>query len=185
MKKLFSGIIFGMGAAFLAGCSQTALSNLTPERLPQNPSGIYTFSMSTNVDRQHLVPESMKASMVINGEEVPMSAASTSGKLFDADFRMPAGQTEVRYFYKLAYRTNEMDFLRDHDCSSPVYTTFLVNRYVLSLERTGPVGATMSVMGRGFSQYDQSMLVRRGPQTRYFSPNSCSLPLPRWKRAFL
>jgi hypothetical protein len=179
MKKLFSGIIFGMGAAFLAGCSQTALSNLTPERLPQNPSGIYTFSMSTNVDRQHLVPESMKASMVINGEEVPMSAASTSGKLFDADFRMPAGQTEVRYFYKLAYRTNEMDFLRDHDCSSPVYTTFLVNRYVLSLESDrGPVGATIAVMGRGFSQYDTVMIGSAEAQTRYFSPNSLQFTVP-------
>ena len=32
--------------AFLAGCATMSLTNLTPSSLPENPSGIYTFTLS-------------------------------------------------------------------------------------------------------------------------------------------
>ncbi len=166
-------------AALLSGCARSALSNLTPQRLPENPSGIYTFTLSSGVDLHRVVAGSMKAEIVINGRATPMNQAADSPTLFDFDFRMPPGQTEVRYFYKLIYQTNEAGIIRDYEETSPLYSAFLVNRYVLSLESDrGPVGATIAVVGRGFSPYDTVVLGDTEAPTRYFSPNSLQFTVP-------
>jgi hypothetical protein len=179
MKNVLSALFVGGVALVMSGCSETLLSNLTPQRLPQNPSGIYTFTMASNVDRSHLVEGSTQAKLIINGQEIPLKSTDASSVLYDADFRMPAGQTEVRYFYKLAYQTNQDNILRDFEVSSPLYTSRLVNRYVLSLESDrGPVGATIAVMGRGFSQYDTIVIGSTEATTRYFSPNSLQFTVP-------
>lgn len=169
----------GIGALLVGGCSQTALSNLTPQRLPQNPSGIYTFTMASNVDHYKMVDNSLKAVLVVNGQELPLKQANSSSMLFDTDFHMPAGQTEVRYFYKVKYQTNQDNIVRDFEETSPLYTSRLVNRYVLSLEsERGPVGATIAVMGRGFSQYDTIVIGSTEAPTRFFSANSLQFTVP-------
>ena len=178
MKKVSLGIILVI-VSLLAGCSGTALSNLTPSRLPENPSGIYTFTLSSGVNYTHVVSGTMKAEMVVNGQNIPMQLAGGSNTLFDLDFKMPPGQTEIRYFYHLAYQTNENGIIRDHDERSEIYTAQLVNRYVSSLEsERGPVGATIGVMGRGFSQYDTLVVGNKEAVTRYFSPNSLQFTVP-------
>lgn len=178
MKHIFSLTLVGL-LALLSGCSQTALSNLTPQRLPENPSGIYTFTLGTGVDRNKVVDGTMKAEMVVNGQTMPMRAADASSSLYELDFRMPPGQTEVRYFYQLSYQSRNNGITRDHEEKSELYTSQLVNRYVLSLESDrGPVGATIAVVGRGFSQYDTIVVGDREATTRYFSPNSLQFTVP-------
>lgn len=178
MKPTFSFLALA-AALLLSGCSQTLVSNLTPQRLPENPSGIYTFTLSTGVDRNRIVDDTVKAAMVVNGQEIPMAPIAGSSSLYELDFRMPPGQTEVRYFYKLNYQTNESGITRDHEEKSNLYTSQLVNRYVLSLESDrGPVGATIAVVGRGFSQYDTIVVGDQEASTRYFSPNSLQFTVP-------
>lgn len=178
MKLLPSLTFLGL-MALLSGCSQTALSNLTPQRLPENPSGIYTFTLGSGVDRSKVIDDTVKAEMVVNGQALPMKPVRGSSTLYELDFRMPPGQTEVRYFYQMSYQTRDGGLVRDHDEKSQLYSSQLVNRYVLSLESDrGPVGATIAVVGRGFSQYDTIVVGDKEATTRYFSPNSLQFTVP-------
>lgn len=178
MKKASLGLV-AILFALSSGYSYAALSNLTPQRLPENPSGIYTFTLSSGVDRRCMVDGTMKAEMIVNGRSIPMKVANDSASLYELDFRMPPGQTEVRYFYRLTYQTKDDGLIQDHEEKSQLYTARLVNRYVLSLEsERGPVGATIAVVGRGFSQYDTIVVGDKEATTRYFSPNSLQFTVP-------
>ncbi len=177
--KLLPSLTFLGVLALLTGCSQTTLSNLTPQRLPENPSGIYTFTMSSGVDQNKVVDDTLKAEMVVNGQPLRMFPVAGSASLYELDFRMPPGQSEVRYFYQMSYQTRDSGLVRDHEEKSQLYTSQLVNRYVLSLESDrGPVGATIAVVGRGFSQYDTIVVGDKEASTRYFSPNSLQFTVP-------
>lgn len=172
LPMLLLGLLF-------SGCSRTVLSNLTPQHLPQNPSGIYTFTLANNANRHNIDPDSVKAEMVVNGEPIPMRNVSQNGSLYEVDFRMPSGQTEVRYFYRVSYDTYHKGLKRNKEYISDLQTSRLVNRYVLSLEsERGPVGATIAVMGRGFSQYDTIVVGQTEAPTRYFSSNALQFTIP-------
>ena len=178
MKTLSFVVSLALATLFW-GCSQTVASNLTPQRLPENPSGIYTFTLSSGTESSQLVDGSRQAEIVINGQSMAMKPVAGSNSLFDLDFRMPPGQTEVKYFYKVSYKTRKNGVITDHNEQSEVYTSRLVNRYVLSLESDrGPVGATIAVVGRGFSQYDTIVVGEKEASTRYFSPNSLQFTVP-------
>jgi len=176
MIRILSALLIGL---LLSGCSRTVLSNLTPQHLPQNPSGIYTFTLANNADRHRIDSDTVRAEMVVNGEVIPMKPVVRGGSLYEVDFRMPAGQTEVRYFYRLSYDVNNRGLIQKKEYVSDLQTSRLVNRYVLSLEsERGPVGATIAVMGRGFSQYDTIVVGATEAPTRYFSSNALQFTVP-------
>jgi hypothetical protein len=178
MKKILVGLLLALAVLF-SGCSQTVLSNLTPQYLPENPSGIYPFTLSTHLDRSHVIDDTLKAEMVINGQSIPMSPKDGFETLYGVDFRMPVGQSEARYFYPLTYQSRDNGIVRDHEEKSQLYTAKLVNKYVLSLASDrGPVGSTIGVMGRGFSQSDTIVLGDKEVPTRYLSSLSMEFTVP-------
>lgn len=166
-------------ALLFAGC-QTTVTNLTPSKLPENPSGIYTFSFVANADSANIMQETVEARLVINGETHTMTRDSLDNNLFAYDFPMPQGQTNARYYYTLTYNyTNRDGKILKGDVASPLYDTRLVNRYPIQLEvNRGPVGARVSLVGRGFSKFDTIVVGDTEVATQFASPNAVSFSVP-------
>lgn len=134
------------GALLLAvGCATNRITDFTPTRLTQNPSGLYTISFAANLP-DNLVKGTEKANLTINGQTYPMVQAAGTG-VFSYDFAMPAGVKEVRYYYELTYDfvrsgvryTAKKNSVQDY---GKVFRAELVNTYPIQmLAARGPVGA--------------------------------------------
>lgn len=159
----------------VSGC-QSFFTNLTSTNLAENPSSIYTFTFSSDLPNG-VVEETLEAEIAINGEVHPMSRVGDD--IFEFEFRLPEGQSEVRYFYRLRY-----NFIRDgrsfrRNEQSEIYTSYLSNRYVIQLEASrGPVGARIPVVGRGFSEFDTIVINGQEIPTEFISPNSMAFNVP-------
>ena len=56
-----------------AGCSKT-LTNVTPDDAQRNPSNLYRFTTQCNIRMNKIIPETLKLSLVIDGEKFPLKA---------------------------------------------------------------------------------------------------------------
>lgn len=170
-------------AFILAGCN-TVFTNYTPERIPQNPSGIYTFSFLANPPVRSAISGSETAQIVINGETHEMQQDPENPRLFTFDFRIPQGITEVRYYYILHFdHVNNGQSRRTTRYSTheegKVFQGRLINRYPIQLvNERGPVGASIALVGSGFSSQDVVMVGGREATTTVHSGNSIEFTIP-------
>src|SRR5690606_4495456 len=85
----------------------------------------------------------------------------------------------VAYYYLVSYRIETSRGEEVRETYTGVQRANLANRYVLSLEATrGPVGARISVLGRGFTAQDVITLDGTPARTVFDSPNSLSFFVP-------
>lgn len=73
-KKL--SFVFSAAALLLSGCA--GLTNLTPEKIPENSSGLYTLSMSAHINDGSIVPGSIEPFIVIDENTIPMKTVKIS-----------------------------------------------------------------------------------------------------------
>ncbi len=162
----------------LGGCA-TTLTNLTPLNIPENPSGIYTFSVSAKIRQTNADMESIKTTIVINGEEHKMELSDIGSDIYDFDYKMPRDLNELGYYYVFEY-----DFYTDREPRhfkkfSDVYKAQLVNRYIIQLESDrAPVGSSVAVVGRGFSEHDVILFGNNEVPTEHASSNALSFIVP-------
>jgi len=175
MKAKYYAIILGSFAALIAGCGPT-ITNLTPQKVPENASGIYTLSMVVrNVDGA-IAEQTFDPKIVIDGSERPMQPSDLGNSVYEYDFSMPAGRSEARYYYILDYSREGGSSRTD---VSQLYDLALTNRYVLTMESfRGPVGAEIPVVGRGFTEFDRVVIGGFEAETRYQSPQSLVFTVP-------
>lgn len=177
LKQLlpFSVLLFA-----LAGCQSVRLSNLTPAQIAENPSGIYTFTVRAETTTPTVEDESMRATITINGETYPMTRVPGEALLFEFDYRMPAGQDAVKYYYTVNYEYETGGVLRSDSLTSrDVYYSELINRYIIALEADrGPVGAEIPVSGRNFSPGDTIEIGGVEADTTFNAPNSLTFTVP-------
>lgn len=151
-QSLLRVLLLPLLGLLCTGC-QVTLRNLTPAKIPENPSGIYTFTMAAKIPKRGNV--STKAYIVIGGETHPMRKTSEDFNIFKVDYKIPAGYSEATYYYTLesdSYSENSPKF---KSIKSDLFSSQLVNRYILQMESyRGPVGAEVAVIGRGFSPTD-------------------------------
>ncbi len=162
----------------LGGCT-TTLTNLTPANIPENPSNIYTFSLATKIWQTNIDKDSVKATIVINGEEHEMELSDIGNSIYDYDYKMPRNLSEVGYYYILEYTyytdSSPSKFKKFTDISKAQ----LVNRYVIQLESDrAPVGSNVAVVGRGFSNLDVILFGDQEVPTEYASSNALSFIVP-------
>ncbi|MBT3470495.1 MAG: hypothetical protein HN467_14355, partial [Opitutae bacterium] len=50
IKLNSSFFLYATGLLFLVGCGDLTLTNLTPKKIPKNPSRIYTLSLDAQVN---------------------------------------------------------------------------------------------------------------------------------------
>lgn len=171
------------GLILLAGCS-TSFQDFTPERIPQNPSGIYTFSFSANLPKSTRIEGSERAELVINGETIPMQKVGDDPLTFSGDYRMPASISEARYYYVVYwdYRaTGEVKTAARYSTAETgkLFQARLINRYPIQIvSDRGPVGASIAIVGSGFTSTDTVIVGSNEAITTIHSPNSLEFVIP-------
>ncbi len=161
LKRLSSArqLIAASGTALvlaaLTGCQNVALTNLTPSSLPENPSGIYTFTLRVAPKTSSVVPDSITPHIVVGGESHDMKRSDVSTEIFQYDYKLPQAQGDLNYYYLVSYNLNGELSSGAQQAYTPVQHSAIVSRYVLSLEvNRGPVGARIGILGRGFTPQD-------------------------------
>ncbi|MEM8867213.1 MAG: IPT/TIG domain-containing protein [Verrucomicrobiota bacterium] len=177
-RILLSGLSTSL--LLLSGCS-VKITNLTPSTVPANPSGIYTLTAEAQVSSQTIDPNSLYASVVVDGETYQMSPSELGRSYFDYDYKMPDGDTSADFYYVLHYRNKTLT-----DAPGEIKTVQsapqafrLVNRYSISLDtERAPIGTQVAVLGRGFSNNDTVFIGGRAAETTFVSPNALQFILP-------
>ena len=176
--KLLISVLAAGALLFLAGCVNN-LSNLTPENLPQNSSGIYTITCNAKITETDAVEGTEKCSIVIDGTMRPMQRSSFSKDVYTYDYVIPSGQNQAKYYFVLEYDVKNKGVITHRERQSPLQSLYLANRYVMNMEADrGVVGAKVSIVGRGFSRYDKILLGGVEAPTQFGSSNVLSFTVP-------
>ncbi len=164
--------------ALLAGCD-LKLTDLTPQVLPENPSRIYTFALRVTPKNVKVVEDSVTAKLVVDGQVLDMKPGALGGKVFEYEFQLPAGRDELAYYYLVDYAVEHGGGITRRQDYTDIKHVRVVARYVLSLEANrGPVGARVSVVGRGFTPNDSVKFDDQPVRTEVESANSLSFFVP-------
>jgi len=178
-RKILLGLGALLGLALLSGCDNVVLTNLTPASLPENPSQIYTITLRATPKSSYVVSGSIKPQIVIDGQNYPMSKSSLADGIYEFDYQLPAGREELAYYFLVGYELENNGSRSPGEAYTEVTHARIVHRYVLSLEvNRGPVGARVSVLGRGFTPQDILYFDNTPTRTVFESPNALSLFVP-------
>jgi hypothetical protein len=169
----------GLVAALLGGCATMGLTNLTPSSLPQNPSGIYTFTLRVSPKSSTVVPDSITPHIVVGGESHDMQKSDAVPGIYEFDYKLPPGQDSIGYYYLVGYQTEGNGTVASRQAYTALSRAAVVSRYVVSLEvNRGPVGARIGVLGRGFTPQDLVGFDGTAVRTVYESPTSLGFFVP-------
>jgi hypothetical protein len=178
-RKFILSLSIALSLLFLAGCQGIVLSNLTPATLPENPSQIYTITLRVTTKTYTIVPNTLAPQIVIDGQIYPMKRSAMGENLFEFDYQLPAGREEIAYYFLVKYEIDANGSRTPGETFSEVTHARIVHRYVLSLEvNRGPVGARISVLGRGFTPQDVIYVNDQPARTVFESPNALSFFVP-------
>jgi hypothetical protein len=141
--------------ALTSGCTSIALSNLTPASLPENPSEIYTFTLRVTPKNQVMIRSSITPHVIVDGQNFAMKRSSLGDDLYEFEYQLPPGRTEIAYYYLVNYEVEGSQGPVAGESYTAIEHAKIARRYVLSLEvNRGPVGSSISVVGRGFTPQD-------------------------------
>ncbi len=168
-----------LAAALIGGGCTNNVSNLTPENLPQNSSGIYTITVKGKIAESNVVAGSQKCTITIDGTAREMTRSAFSKDMWTYDYIIPEGQDQARYFYVIEYDVKNRGIVTHRERKSPLQRLFLANRYVVSIEADrGVVGAKVSVTGRGFTRMDKIVVGGTAAPTQFISPQVLVFTVP-------
>ena len=183
IAKKITAALFAPLLAILSGCS--GITNLTPERVPENSSRIYTLTMSAHINDGSLVKDSIEPFVVIDEQTVPMKATSEmeNDRIYEYDYTLPKGRKDAKYYFILKYKSknaSQGDEPVERTMTSPtVYTLEPVSRYVVSLQNDrGAVGTEITVLGRGFDKLDKVFIGGVEADTKYVSRSTIVFTVP-------
>lgn len=168
-----------LGALLLSGCDSVVLTNLTPGSLPENPSQIYTITLRVTPKIRTIVPGSIVPHIIVDGESHTLTKSALGADLWEYEYHLPADRDEIAYYFLVNYAVEQADFNKPAEAYTAIQQAKIVHRYVLSLEvNRGPVGARVSVLGRGFNPHDTIYFDNIPARTAYESPNAISFYVP-------
>ena len=174
---LLLGAAFGL--LFLTGCDEVKINDLTPSSLASNPSQIYTISVRVTPKTSAIVRGSMVTRLIIDGKNFEMQPSSLGQDIYEYDFPLPQGRSQIAYYFLVTYQVENNGVLAEREAYTGVRSLGVVARYVLSLEvNRAPVGAKVSVLGRGFTPNDVIYFDDTTARTVYESPNSLGFFVP-------
>ena len=178
VKIIIQFFVYATGLFLLSGCGDLTLTNLTPNKIPKNPSRIYTLSLDAQVNNGSVARDSVKAEIVIDGNTYQMEKSEAGKDIWEYDYRLPGDRRGAKYFYKVTYDVGNYG-AKGKEC---LQSFLLSNRYVISLQsERGPVGATIPVLGSGFTEFDKIVVGDQEAPTRYVSDSQLSFVVPSLK----
>ncbi len=156
-----------------------SLTNLTPSSLPENPSGIYTFTLRVTPKTSTVVPDSIAAHVIVGEASHDMRKSDEVPGIYEFEYKLPNGQSSIGYYYLVNYSIEGNGTVQNHLAYTELSRASIVSRYVLSLEvNRGPVGARIGVLGRGFTPQDLIGFDGTPVRTVYESPTSLGFFVP-------
>ncbi|MFY9922962.1 MAG: cell surface protein [Opitutaceae bacterium] len=165
--------------ALFGGCATMSLTNLTPSSLPENPSGIYTFTLRVTPKSNSVVPDSVVPHVVVGESSHDMRKSDQIPGIYEFDYQLPAGQNAIGYYFLVDYSTQGNGMIANRQAYTELSHATIVSRYVLSLEvNRGPVGARIGVLGRGFTPQDLVGFDGTPVRTVFESPTSLGFYVP-------
>ncbi len=181
-KKLVSAFLFTILMLGLTGCLKT-IKDLTPTEFPQNPSNIYTLVLEVHEKDLGIVNGTLSPKVVIDGESHQMVKSQSLGtNHWEYEYTMPRGRRNAVYYYEIEYEVFSPNGRKQKSITQPkdgLSKFSLVNRYIVNLESTrGPVGASIGINGRGFSQNDQIFVGGTPASAQFYSANNMNFVVP-------
>ena len=168
-----------MAFCLFAGCRDITLRNLSTSKIPQNPSRIYTLSVDAEVKNGSVDRDSLQAEIVINGETFPMNKSDAGKDIWEFDYRLPGDRRGARYFYQVKYDVKKVSGKEAKVIKGSLQQFELSKRYIITLEsERGPVGATIPVLGRGFTEFDKIHIGDLETATNYVSDSQLTFVVP-------
>jgi len=183
--KGYSRIIAVAAALMLAGC-QSFIQNKTPAKIEANASDLYTFKARVNEAMNHVVPNTMRMAIVINGETHEMQRDPEGGRYdWTFDYPVPSNVSDVPYYYVATYiadhdgtRTKEISYSTTSNSDQP-FKSIIANRYVIKISSPrSPVGAMIAVVGQGFTDADKIVVGDVEARTSLVSHNHINFVVP-------
>jgi hypothetical protein len=176
-RKIIVWLTAALGLALLSGCETVTLTDLTPKSMAENPSHIYTFSL--RVTPRSTTVTGISPQIVVDGQSHSMKKSALGEGIYDFEYQLPAGRDQMAYYFLVNYAVEGNGTQTPQETYTKVEQIQIVRRYVLSLEvNRGPVGARISVLGRGFTQQDVVHFNGTPARTVYESPNAVSFFVP-------
>ncbi len=177
-RKILLWLGAALGLALLTGCD-LKLTNLTPETLPENPSQIYTLQLRVKSSATVAVPGSIDPRIIIDGQNYKMAKSPLGADIYEFDYQLPTGRDDMAYYFLVTYLVESNGLQGSHDAYTEVKHTKIVRRNVLALlANRGPVGARVSVLGRGFTPQDIIYFDHTSARMVFESPNALSFFVP-------
>lgn len=170
---------------WLAGCG-VHIVNTTPERVPASPTGTLTLSAQARVKQQTVVPSSLDAFVVIDGEHYPMVMDPAIFGRFEYEYQVPAGSELTRFYYILNYLTQKKDAAPlAQQRLSDLYQVRLANPSTLTMYQTrAAIGTRVTITGEQFSREDLICVNQTICETIFISPQQLQFVVPELKPGF-
>jgi hypothetical protein len=176
-RKIIVWLTAALGLALLTGCDTVTLTDLTPKSMAENPSQIYTFSL--RVTPRTSTVSGVDPKIIVDGQSHNMKRSPLGENIYDFEYQLPAGRDRMAYYFLVNFNIEGSGRVAQHETYTQVETVQIMRRYVLSLEvNRGPVGARISVLGRGFTPQDVVHFDGTPARSVYESPNSLSFFVP-------
>lgn len=184
MRKFFFFLGTLLCLALLSGCEAVKLTDLTPSSYPDNPSRIYTITLrvatsGTSVTSGGVRPGSVQPYIIIDGQNHLMTTSPLGQGIYEYDYHLPNGREQLAYYFLVKYEIQYADSSESRETYTQINKINIASRYVLSLATNrGPVGARISILGRGFTPQDVVYFGSNAVQTSFDSPSSLSFFVP-------
>lgn len=178
-RRIWQWLAVTTALTFFTGCDEVTITNLTPSQLASNPSQIYTFSAKFHPKSRGFVDSSLEPQIVIDGKIHRMDPSPVGGHIYEFDYQIPAGRSEVTYYFLATYDISFSGQATMRESYSPVTTATLRSRQVISLiANRGPVGARIGIVGQGFTTQDTVTINGQPTRTVFESNNALSFFVP-------
>jgi len=178
-RRFWAVLTATLGLGLLTGCDDVKITNLTPGTLPVNPSQTYTFSARIEVKTSGFIEGTLDPTIIIDGQAHRMTPSPMGPNIYEYDYPVTADRTELRYYYLVNFEVYFNNRRQQREAYTGLQSASLASRYILSLDANrGPVGARVSIVGRGFTSQDVVYVGGTPARTIFESPNSVGFFVP-------
>lgn len=176
-RKFLAGLLLATALGLLSGCETVSLTDLTPKTMVENPSNIYTFTLRVKSGSSSVT--GLDPRIVVDGQNHGMKKSPLGEGLYDFEYQVPAGRDRLAYYFLVNYSVEGNGVLTPQEAYTQVSQVAIENRYVTRLQvNRGPVGALVSVSGRGFTPQDTIQFDGTSVRTVLVSPNELNFFVP-------
>jgi len=128
MNRVSAFSLLSVLVVFLAGCSTTAITNLTPSRLPRKENGLYDFSVEYYTRQSTLMRDTMQAYVIVGAERIPMEPTPMLTNRWETLVPISVDQDLVNYRFRFEYQYKAIPEPRSNSRDSRSYQLQIVDR---------------------------------------------------------